>query len=45
MRASFRYAVRQVWDKISRALKPIYTAPTAEDHFWSFKRSEATSTQ
>jgi predicted acyl esterase len=30
MRASFRYAARQDWDKISRALKPIYTAPTAQ---------------
>ena len=30
MRASFRYAARQDWDRISRALKPIYTAPTAD---------------
>src|SRR5919202_1948658 len=29
IRASFRYAGRQDWDKISRALKPVYTAPTA----------------
>ncbi|MFF3910245.1 transposase [Streptomyces sp. NPDC001848] len=28
-RASFRYAGRQNRDKVSRALKPVYTAPTA----------------
>jgi transposase-like protein len=28
IRNSFRYAARQDWDKIARALKPIYTAPT-----------------
>jgi transposase-like protein len=27
LRASFRYAARQDWDKIARALKPVYTAP------------------
>jgi hypothetical protein len=40
MRASFRYAARQDWDRISRALKPIYTAPTAkaaEDRFLEFQ--------
>ncbi|MDX2853086.1 IS256 family transposase [Streptomyces sp. PA03-3a] len=40
MRASFRYAAGQDWDKISRALKPIYTAPTAkaaEDRFLDFQ--------
>ncbi|MFB7294218.1 IS256 family transposase [Actinacidiphila glaucinigra] len=40
IRASFRYAGRQDWDKISRALKPIYTAPTAkaaEDRFLDFQ--------
>jgi putative transposase len=40
MRASFRYAARQDWDKISRVLKPIYTAPTAkaaEDRFLEFQ--------
>ena len=40
MRASFRYAARQDWDKISRALKPIYTAPTAdaaEERFLEFQ--------
>ncbi|OKJ13627.1 IS256 family transposase [Kitasatospora sp. CB01950] len=30
IRASFRYAARQDWDKISRALKPVYTAPTED---------------
>jgi transposase-like protein len=28
IRGSFRYAARQDWDKIARALKPVYTAPT-----------------
>ncbi|MGW2255842.1 IS256 family transposase [Kitasatospora sp. NPDC001660] len=40
LRASFRYAGRQDWDKISRALKPVYTAPTAkaaEDRFLDFQ--------
>jgi transposase-like protein len=39
LRASFRYAARQDWDKIARALKPIYTAPTqdvAEENFLEF---------
>lgn len=27
LRNSFRYAARQDWDKIARALKPVYTAP------------------
>ncbi|WP_042390251.1 IS256 family transposase [Streptacidiphilus melanogenes] len=39
IRASFRYAGRQDWDKISRMLKPVYTAPTAaaaEDRFLEF---------
>ena len=42
MRASFRYAARQDWDKISRALKPIYTAATAaaaEDRFLEFQEA------
>lgn len=40
IRASFRYAGHQDWDKISRALKPVYTAPTAkaaEDRFLDFQ--------
>jgi transposase-like protein len=40
LRASFRYAGRQDWDKISRALRPVYTAPTAsaaEDRFLDFQ--------
>jgi putative transposase len=39
LRASFRYAARQDWDKISKALKPVYTAPTqdvAEEKFLEF---------
>lgn len=28
LRASFRYAARQDWDSIAKALKPVYTAPT-----------------
>lgn len=39
LRASFRYAARQDWDKISKALKPVYTAPTqdvAEGKFLEF---------
>jgi putative transposase len=28
LRASFRYAGRQHWDAIAKALKPVYTAPT-----------------
>ena len=42
MRASFRYAARQDWDKISKALKPVYTAPTAkaaEDRFLDFQEA------
>ncbi len=30
LRASFRYAGRQDWDKIAKALKPAYTAPTED---------------
>lgn len=39
IRASFRYAARQDWDKIAKALKPIYTAATveaAEERFLEF---------
>ena len=39
LRASFRYAARQDWDKIARALRPIYTAdttPAAEERFLEF---------
>ncbi|MFI5987914.1 IS256 family transposase [Streptomyces sp. NPDC051555] len=45
MRASFRYAARQDWDKISKALKPVYTAPTAkaaEDRFLDFQEAWGT---
>ena len=39
IRASFRYAARQDWDKLARALRPIYTAdtaPAAEERFLEF---------
>lgn len=39
MRNSFRYASRQDWDKIARALKPVYQAATveqAEERFLEF---------
>ncbi|MEU6534251.1 IS256 family transposase, partial [Streptomyces sp. NPDC046928] len=39
LRASFRYAARQHWDAIAKALKPVYTAPTeaaALDRFYEF---------
>lgn len=40
MRNSFRYAARQDWDAISRALKPVYRAATvaeAEERFLEFQ--------
>ncbi|MGI5273339.1 IS256 family transposase [Nonomuraea sp. CA-218870] len=39
LRNSFRYASRQDWDKIARALKPVYTAATEEaalERFYEF---------
>ncbi|WJK33726.1 transposase [Solwaraspora sp. WMMA2065] len=30
LRSSFRYAARQDWEKIAKALKPVYTAPTED---------------
>jgi transposase-like protein len=39
LRNSFRYAARQDWDKIARALKPVYTASTEEaalERFYEF---------
>jgi putative transposase len=39
LRASFRYAARQHWDAIAKALKPVYTAPTesaATERFLEF---------
>ena len=30
LRASFRYAARQDWDQMAKALRPVYTAPTEE---------------
>jgi putative transposase len=45
LRNSFRYAARQDWDKIAKALKPVYTAPTAEaaeERFLEFTESWGT---
>ncbi|MFJ7209932.1 IS256 family transposase [Streptomyces sp. NPDC098789] len=45
LRASFRYAARQDWDKISKALKPVYTAPTedaAMERFLEFQEEWGT---
>lgn len=42
LRNSFRYAARQDWDKIARALKPVYTAPTEEaalERFYEFSET------
>jgi transposase-like protein len=39
LRASFRYASRQHWDAIAKALKPVYTAQTEEaalERFYAF---------
>ncbi|KPI01851.1 transposase mutator type [Actinobacteria bacterium OK006] len=44
LRASFRYAVRQDWDKISKALKPVYTAPTQDVAEARFPPSRSPST-
>jgi putative transposase len=45
LRNSFRYAARQDWGKIAKALKPVYTAPTAkaaEERFLEFTESWGT---
>lgn len=42
LRNSFRYAARQDWDKIAKALKPIYTASNqevAEERFLEFQEA------
>lgn len=39
LRNSFRYAARQHWDAVAKALKPVYTAPTeaaAKERFTEF---------
>lgn len=39
LRNSFRYAARQDWDAVAKALKPVYTAPTeaaAKERFTEF---------
>lgn len=28
LRSSFRYAARQDWEQVAKALRPVYTAPT-----------------
>ena len=45
LRASFRYAGRQDWDKIAKALRPVYTAPTedaATERFMEFAEAWGT---
>jgi putative transposase len=45
LRASFRYAARQHWDAIAKALRPVYTAPTeaaATDRFLEFAEAWGT---
>ncbi|GLY76510.1 hypothetical protein Airi01_047770 [Actinoallomurus iriomotensis] len=45
LRNSFRYAARKDWDKIVKALKPVYTAPmaeAAEERFLEFTESWGT---
>jgi putative transposase len=42
LRASFRYAARQDWDALARALRPVYTAPTeaaALERFLEFQEA------
>ncbi|GAB3127607.1 IS256 family transposase [Streptomyces calidiresistens] len=42
LRGSFRYAARQDWDKIAKALKPVYTAPNedaAMERFLGFQEA------
>ncbi|WP_349261910.1 IS256 family transposase [Actinocrinis sp.] len=42
LRASFRYAARQDWDALAKALRPVYTAPTeaaALERFLEFQEA------
>jgi transposase-like protein len=42
LRNSFRYAARQDWDKVAKALKPVYTAPSedaATERFLEFQEA------
>ena len=41
LRASFRYAARQHWDAIAKALRPVYTAPTEDAALERFVEFEA----
>jgi putative transposase len=48
LRDSFRYAGRQHWDAIAKALRPVYTAPTeaaARSAFWISARPGAPATR
>ena len=48
LRASFRYAARQHWDAIAKALRPVYTAPTEEaalERFVEFETAWGRSTR
>ncbi|MFD7656808.1 IS256 family transposase [Actinosynnema sp. NPDC059797] len=45
LRNSFRYAARQHWDAVAKALKPVYTAPTeaaAKERFTEFAEAWGT---
>lgn len=45
LRNSFRYAARQDWDKMAKALKPVYTAPSeaaATERFLEFSETWGT---
>jgi transposase-like protein len=42
LRDSFRYAARQDWDKVAKALRPVYTAPSedaATERFLEFQEA------
>jgi putative transposase len=41
LRACFRYAARQHWDAIAKALRPVYTAPTEDAALERFVEFEA----
>lgn len=42
IRGTFRYASKKYWDRISRELKPIYTAPSPASAWAAFEEFEAT---
>ena len=41
LRASFRYAARQDWDALAKALRPVYTAATEQAALERFVEFEA----